>query len=117
MKLACRQSVRGRRTRSRIGANFGGHKAFWAGAVAHEHQLAGAEFSQAEAAQGLHMHEDVGRALAAREEAETAEPIEPFDPSALEAARGRDGNMGARRQLRRMDRRRLVHREDAEALK
>jgi len=108
--------VRGRRTRSGIGANFGGHKAFRALAITHQHHLAGAEFGETEAPQGLHVHEDVGGALAAGEEAEAAQTIEPFHPGAFEAARRRDGNVGARRQLRRMDRRRLVHRDDAEAL-
>ena len=63
------------------------------------------------------MDEDIRRPLAAREEAEAAKPVEPFDLCPFETARGRHSNMGSRRRhLRRMDRRRFVHGDDAERL-
>src|SRR5690554_1303850 len=42
-----------------IGVNFGSHKAFVAAAEANEHDLAGAQFSDAEPAQGFHVDENV----------------------------------------------------------
>ena len=63
------------------------------------------------------MHEDIGRPLAAGQEAEPTQPIEPLDLRPLQPAGRRDADMGARRQhLRGMDRRRLIHRENAEGL-
>ena len=103
--------------RAAVGAHFGRHQALRAGPEAHQHGLAGPQLGEAEAAQRLHVHEDVRRALAARQEAEAAQPVEPFHHGPLEPAGRRHRDVGARRrQLRRMDRRRLVHREDAEAL-
>ena len=54
---------RGRLTPA-LGANFGDHKTFRALAVADEHELAGAELGDAEAAQRFHVHEHVGGAVA-----------------------------------------------------
>ncbi len=63
------------------------------------------------------MHEDVFRALAARQEAEALGAVEPLDQRTLEPARGGDLHMGAyRRQLRGMNRGRLIHRKDLESL-
>src|SRR5213078_4180521 len=56
-------------------------------------------------------------AFPAREEAEAAQAVEPFNLRTLEPAGRRHRDMGARRQhLGRMDRGRLVHRDDAEGL-
>src|SRR5690606_37063669 len=65
-------SVRRRNVSAAVGADLGGHQALRAGAVAHEHELPRAQLREAVAAQGFHVHEDVRRALAAREVAETA---------------------------------------------
>ena len=52
-----------------------------------------------------------------RQEAEAANAVEPLHLEPLELAGRLDGDMGARRRhLRRMARRRFVHREDAERL-
>src|SRR5262249_33672520 len=85
--------------------------------IAHEHELAGPQLGQAEAAQGLHVHEDVGRTLAAGEEPEPAQSIEPLDLRPLEPAGRGDAHMGARRgHLRPTHRPRFLHGQDAERL-
>src|SRR5262245_19852726 len=79
--------------------------------------LARTQFGQSEAAQGFRVHENVGRVLAACEEAEAAQAIEPFHPRALEPAGRRHRYAGTRRrQLRRMYRSRRVHGEDSKRL-
>src|SRR6185295_9095133 len=93
-----------------------GHKAFRAISVAYKDDLAGSKLGKAITAQRLHMHEDVRCSLSARQESKSAQPIEPFYPGALEPTRRCDSDMRARRQLRRMNRRRFVHRDDAECL-
>ena len=63
------------------------------------------------------MDEDIGRPLPARDEAEPAKPIEPFHLRPFETACWSHGNMGPRRRhLRRMNRRRFIHGDDAERL-
>ena len=90
---------------------------FGPGPEAHQDELPRPQLGEAEAAQRLHVHEDVGGALAPRQKTETTQPVEPFHLRPFETARRRDRNMGARwRHLRGMDRGRLVHREDAEGL-
>src|SRR6185437_16194240 len=109
--------VRMQAGRPRLGMDLSRHHALGARPEADQHILARAKLGHAEAAQRLHMHEDVRRALPAGQEAETAQPVEPFDLRTLETTGRCDRDMGARRQhLRRMDRRRFVHREDAESL-
>lgn len=55
-----------------------GHQALFAVAEADKNHLAGAELRQAEAAQRLHVHEDIFGALAARQEAEALGAVEPL---------------------------------------
>ena len=99
------------------GTHLGGHQSLRPGSKAHQHVLPRPQLGQPEAAQRLHVDENIGRALAAREEAETAQPIEPLHLRPLEPAGRRHGNVGARRRhLRRMHRRRFVHGDDAEGL-
>ena len=72
---------------------------------------------KAVAAQRFHVDENVRRALAAGQKAETAQAVEPLYLRPLEPAGRRDGDMGARRRhLRRMHRRQFVHGEDAKRL-
>src|ERR1700760_4211498 len=94
-----------------------GHHALGPRPEAYQHILAGTQLGHAEAAQRLHVHEDVWGTLAAGQEAEAAQTIEPLDLRPLEPAGRGDADMGPWRQhLRRMDRRRLVHRENAKRL-
>src|SRR5262249_41764079 len=68
-------------------------------------------------AQGLHVDENVGRPLPARQEAETAKPVEPFHLRPFETTRRSHGNMGPRRwHLGWMYGSRLVHGDDEEGL-
>ena len=71
--------MRRQRRRASLRVDLGRHHALGAGPEAHQHILAGPQLGHAEAAQRFHMDENVGRALAAGQEAETAEPVEPFD--------------------------------------
>src|SRR4029453_4269869 len=110
-------SVRRRAGRRAFRAHLGRHQSLWPGSKAHENVLARPQFSQAEAAQRLHMNENVGGALAAGQEAEAPQPIEPLDLRSFEAAGRGNGDVGARRgHLRRMHRSRFIHREDTECL-
>src|SRR5579862_5074933 len=108
----------GRRThRPAFGPDLGRHQALGTGAVAHEDELARPQFGQTETPERLHMHENVRRAVAARDETETAKPIEPFDLCPFEiASRGHSNMSTRRRHLRGMNRRRLVHGDNAERL-
>src|SRR6185312_2854107 len=100
-----------------VGANLGGHQAFRPWPEADQHGLPGAQLGDAVAAQRLHVHEDVWRALAAGQETEAAQAVEPFDLRALEPAGRGDGDVRPRRRhLRRVDRGRLVHGENTENL-
>src|SRR5690242_20115383 len=58
-----RRSVRRRSERSAVRADFRSHHALGAGSEADEHRLAGAQLGDAVAAQCLHVHEDVRRAV------------------------------------------------------
>jgi len=62
-----------------VGVDFRRHQALVAIAVTHQHHLAGAKLRQAETAQGFHMHENIFRSFAARQEAETLGAVEPLD--------------------------------------
>ena len=63
------------------------------------------------------MDENVRSALAAGEEAETAQPVEPLHLGPFEpAGRGHRHVRPGGRQLRGMNRRRVIHGEDAESL-
>src|SRR5215471_17476996 len=90
-------SVRGRTERGAFGAHLGRHQSLRSGSEAHQHILARPQFGQAETAQRLHMHENVGRTLAAGQKAEPAQAIEPFDLRPLQPAGRRHGHVGARR--------------------
>ena len=89
--------MRRQRRRAGLGMDLGRHHALGAGPEAHQHILAGPQLGHAEAAQRFHVDENVGRALAAGQEAETAEPVEPFDLGPLQPAGRRDADMGAGR--------------------
>src|SRR5437660_754527 len=94
------------------------HQALGARPEAHQYGLARAQFGDAEAAQGFHVDEDIRRPLAPGQEAKTAQAVEPLHLRALEAARRRDADVGARRRhLRRMDRGGFVHRQYAQRTK
>src|SRR5262245_54382331 len=54
------------------------HEAFGATAEAYQDGLSGPQLREAEAPQGLHMHEDVLRAIAPRDETEALQAVEPF---------------------------------------
>src|SRR6516165_1057196 len=100
-----------------LGPYLGCHQALWSRTKAHHDELARPQLGDAKAAQRLHVHEYVGRALATGEEAEATQPVEPFDLGPLEAAGRRYGDMGAGRwHLRRVHRRRLVHGQNTEGL-
>src|SRR5579885_3872492 len=102
-------SVRGRSVAAAgIGPDFGGHEAFGAVAITNQDYLPGAKFGEPITPQRFHVHEDIGCALAAGEEAKATQPVEPFHPRTLQPARGRHAHMRARRKLRRMHRRGLV---------
>src|SRR6185437_1240699 len=86
--------MRGRAQRTGFGPHFGRHHALRPGPEADQDELAGPQLGNAEPAQGLHMDENVRRALAAREEAKTAKPIEPFHLCPFETACRGHSNMG-----------------------
>ena len=72
--------------RPAVRANLGRHQALRPGPEAHQHGLTRPQFGQPIAAQRFHVHEDVGRALAAGEKSEAAQAVEPFHLGALEPA-------------------------------
>src|SRR5688572_5977815 len=57
---------------------LGRHAPFRAHTPANLDDLSGTQLGEAEAAQALHMNEDVRRAFSARQESETPDPIEPL---------------------------------------
>src|SRR5690606_33392233 len=61
-----------------IGADFGDHETLRTLPIAHQHELAGAQFGNAETAQRFHMNENVGRTFTGRQEAEAANAVEPL---------------------------------------
>src|SRR5436190_7998905 len=71
--------VRRRRVAPAVGTDLGDHQALGAIAVADEHVLTGAKLGDAEAAQSLHVYEDIGCALPLGEGPEAANAVEPFD--------------------------------------
>src|SRR6516164_6841762 len=94
------------------------HQPFRSWSISNQDELAWAQFGHAEAPQRFHVHENVGRPLPSRKEAESAKPVEPFDLCSFETACWRDRNMGARRRhLGGMNRRGFVHCDDPERLK
>ena len=62
----------GRHPGTRLRMNLGGHHALGPRSETHQHILAGTQLGHAEAAQRLHVHEDIRRSLAASEKTETA---------------------------------------------
>ena len=76
------------------------HQPLRAWPVAHEHLLAGPEFGKAETPQGLHMHEDIGRALALAHGPDALIPVEPFDGHPFEGARTNHLAVGAAAEVR-----------------
>src|SRR5690606_17600554 len=92
-------------------------KALGAVAVAYQHILTRTQLSDAEAAKRFHVDENVRRALAGRQEAETANAVKPFYLKANHAGGWLHHDMSAgSRHLGGMTRRRFVHRHDAECL-
>ena len=103
--------------RPAIGMHLGRHQTLRSRPEADQNGLPGPQFGETIAAQSLHVHEDVGRAVASGEEAEAAQPVEPFDLGALQPAGRQDGDMGAwRRHLRRVHRGRFIHAENTKCL-
>ena len=87
--------MRGGPGRTAVGSHFRGHQPLRSRTVAHQHRLSWPQLGEAEPAQRLHVHEDVGRAFAARQETKAAQAIEPFHLRALESAGRRDGHQVA----------------------
>src|SRR5690554_5000613 len=54
------KSVRGRGIAPILRTNFGDHETLRTISIAHQHELAGAQFGDAEAAQRFHVNENVG---------------------------------------------------------
>src|SRR5262245_32092757 len=71
-------SMRRRTVRTTVRLYFRRHQTLRPGPKFDQNRLARPQFGNAVAAQGLHMHEDVGRALAARQKTEAAQAVEPF---------------------------------------
>jgi hypothetical protein len=92
---------------------LGRHKTISSSAISHEDSLAWLEFGEAPSAERLHMHEYVGCLGATREKAKPAQPIEPLHHRSFPITLCRDDNMGALRQLRWTNCRRIVHAADA----
>lgn len=97
--------------------NFGRHEAFVSITISHENNLPRAQFSQTKSAQRLHVDKDILGSLTSCEEAEALRPVEPLDERTLKSACRRNLNMRSDwRQLRRVDRSRLIHGQDSERL-
>src|SRR5665213_312669 len=109
--------VRGEAQRAAVRAYLSRHQALRPWPETDQHGLARAQLGEAVTAQRFHVHENVGRAVAAGEKSEAAQPVEPLDLGTLQPAGRRHRDMGTRRRhLRRMYRGRLVHRQNAEGL-
>src|SRR4029077_2886038 len=109
--------VRGETERAAVRAYFSRHKAFRPGSKADQNCLARPELGNAVAAQGLHVHEYIGRPFATGEKTEPAQAVEPLYLSTLEAACRCHRDVGARwRHLRRVYRCTFVHRHNPKGL-
>jgi hypothetical protein len=84
--IAGDRSLRRRAGRGTLGPHLGRHYPLGPESKANEDELTRPQLSQAEPAYGLDMHENVGCALAASEEAESAHPIEPLHLRPVEPA-------------------------------
>ena len=82
----------------------------------HLYDLPRPKLGETEPAQRLHVHEDIRRTFAARQETEAAHPVEPLHHGPLPVALRLHHDMGPLGELRGMDRRALVHAENAEGL-
>lgn len=99
-----------------VGTKFGRHGAFRPAAEPDLNHLARAKFGEAEAAKCFHVNEDVRSTIATCQEPEPTDSIEPLHHGPLPTAFGLHHDVGALRQLGRMDRGALVHAEDAKRL-
>ena len=99
-----------------VWAELSSHAAFFTISIAHLNDLSWTQFGEAEASQSFHMTEDIRCSLAARQEAESTHAVKPLAYGALPIAFRLHDNMRALRQLAWMDRRRFVHRQNAEGL-
>ena len=70
--------MRRRNDGAAFGVHLSCHQALRAWSEADQHKLPGTQFGKAEPPQRFHMHENIGRAVTAREEAEPAQPVEPL---------------------------------------
>src|SRR5262245_13355496 len=77
-RRTCRSMRCGEAGRHSVGPQLGGHAAFDTHPPAYLNHLLGPQLGEAEAPQRLHVHEDVGRSVPARQEAEAAHAVEPF---------------------------------------
>ncbi len=102
--------------RDTVRPQLGGHAALDAHAPADLDDLVRAQLGEAEAAQRLHMHENVRCAFATGEKSKATDPIEPLHPSPFPVALGNHLHVRALRQLRGVNGRALVHAEHAEGL-
>ena len=62
------------------------------------------------------MHKNIEYLWTTSEKAKSTHSVEPLDHHSFPVALGNDDNMGALRQLRRMDCRRIIHAADADGL-
>src|SRR5262249_5627331 len=104
-------------TRCTVWTQFSGHQPLLAFPITHLDDLSRAEFGKSETPERFSMNENVLRSSAAGEETEAFEPVEPLHHRPLPVAFGDDMDMGALGKLRRMNRRALIHLDDAERLK
>ena len=65
--------MRRRPVRNALRANLGGHQPLGTRPVTHQHELPRPQLGDAEPAQRFHVHEDVGRPLAAGQKTEAAQ--------------------------------------------
>ena len=98
----------GVRTRSVVGLEFCRDETVWSFAVAHQHRLVRPELGEAAAPKRFHMDKNIGR-LRTGKKAKPVQSIEPFYHRSFPVAFWSDNDMGAMRQLRRMDGHRIVH--------
>src|SRR5215204_2894825 len=109
--------MRDRNMPADVRPDFGSHVAFRTHSIAYKHCLAWSQLRHAEAAQRLHMYEDVWRTLALADEAEAPHTVKPFHGRDHERAGGHNLRaLARRRQQRRVEGARFIHRQDPEDL-